>query len=412
MQDSFTELHDIKNVLYSKDPLNSSHIKSSTFSTKTAETENYDKLFCKKCNKLFSTPGNLRNHIMTIHNNYRPFKCHFPNCTKKYAAESKLIAHERTHNGIRPFVCEICQKSFNEKGNLKTHLKFHSEIRPFKCPLCDKGYKSSGHLKDHIEIQHYKIKKFCCQFCNKTFGRTSTLKAHIRVHTKEKRFQCQFPGCGKRFTEKRNMENHYARHLKNLNQTVKNEKVKRTYGSKTIKKDFEEKIKIALGQLNNKNSEQKKIEEKKENENENKTDISSTEKNENLSSDFSDDTKYNDRDNLDNLRDISNFSNSFLNSKKSKNLNDMKEKDEEDYLKNEKINNNNCSNINNINNNNNNFICPNYNNLDLYNFHSFPNIDFINSDLFLKNDYLDLSLDNDLNEHNEDFIFPPQNDLF
>ena len=404
MQSLSSPLQDTKNVFYQKNLLNFSSSKNKSFASKTIDSENSEKkLFCEKCNKLFSTPGNLHSHITTIHDNYRPYKCDFPNCKKAYAAESKLIAHKRTHTGLRPFVCQICQKTFSEKGNLKTHLKFHSEIRPFKCTLCNKEYKSRGHLKDHIEIEHYHIKKFCCQYCNKYFGRISTLKVHIRIHTNEKRFECKFEGCGKKFTEKRNMEKHYARHFKNSDQTIKNGKVKKVYGSRTIQKDFEEKVKMAMDQLSsvkNKNVEEVKMEEKKENENK-VVDVCSIKKNENVSQNCCNDIKYN----------------NINNSNNNDNLNDMVKDNNEKYLKNAKIsdnndfiNNNINNNINNISNGNSNYTDNNNNNFDSFLSYDFSNIDFIDNDVCLKNDYLDLDLNsNDLNENNDDFIFSQQN---
>ena len=174
------------------------------------------KNYCTLCEKSFSTQGNLRNHIMTIHENNRPFICPYPNCNKKYSIQSRLQVHYRTHTGNKPFICKECGKAFNEKGNLKTHERFHSEQRPFKCNFCNKTYKTNGHLKDHIEIQHMKIRKFACHFCDKKFGRISTLKAHIRTHTGEKNYQCKIEGCNKCFAEKGNMEIHYKRHLKRI----------------------------------------------------------------------------------------------------------------------------------------------------------------------------------------------------
>ena len=204
---------------------------------------------CHICNKPFSTIGNMRNHIMTIHQNYRPYSCIFPGCNKKYSIESRYQVHLRTHIGAKPFICQICNKSFNEKGNLKTHLRFHSELRPFKCPNCPKSYKTNGHLKDHIEIQHNLIKKYSCQFCNKKFGRISTLKAHIRTHTGEKNYKCKMIGCDKWFAEKGNMEIHYRRHLKKLNRVEINAKKRKKYGEKKIIKDYEEIIKQAIDKL-------------------------------------------------------------------------------------------------------------------------------------------------------------------
>ena len=179
------------------------------------ENDNQNK-YCEICQKTFSTGGNLRNHIMTIHQNLRPFKCPFPGCEKKYSIQTRLQVHYRTHIGKKPYICRFCQKAFNEKGNLKTHERFHSEIRPFKCNECNKTYKTNGHLKDHIEIQHMKIRKFPCHFCDKKFGRISTLKAHIRTHTGEKNYKCKIENCNKFFAEKGNMEIHYKRHLKRI----------------------------------------------------------------------------------------------------------------------------------------------------------------------------------------------------
>ena len=211
---------------------------------------------CTVCKKVFSTLGNMRNHYLTIHQDYRPYVCDYPGCNKKYSILSRYQVHRRTHEGKKPFLCQICNKSFNEKGNLKTHLRFHSELRPFQCPLCLKNYKTNGHLKDHIEIQHNKIKKYVCNTCNKKFGRISTLKAHIRTHTGEKNFRCKVEGCDKCFAEKGNMEIHYKRHLKKLNRLneLEEKKTKKCYGKKEIEIGYEKRIKEAIDNLKDLNS--------------------------------------------------------------------------------------------------------------------------------------------------------------
>ena len=389
------DLFNIKNETSLKDEFSISLTKTNVFSISLQDSKNsVEKFFCEKCKKSFTTAGNLRNHIKFIHENNRPYKCSFPNCNKAYGVRKKLIIHERTHTGLRPFICPICQKSFNQKGNLKAHLKFHSEIRPFKCPLCNKDYKTSGHLKDHISIQHNHIKKFPCQYCNKRFGRNAELKAHLKRHAKIKNFVCKLEGCGKRFAEKRNMEQHYERHLKKMGIENTNLPVKKPYGLGNFGNDIEEKVKNALNELRDRNIEQKledkivnkKINNKKETLNKNR--CKTIKKNDKINSEKVNDSfvgNFAGLKNYINLMDVSKIN-------KTKKLNGVAV-----CLKEENICDDNDVIVNNINNNNNS-IDITYNNYDTFNPVNFCNIRYIN------NDDLELGINkNDLNENNAEF---------
>ena len=287
MQNSINTSQSTESNLYNSIKEDLSESNTNILSLNMHNPKKSEKIFlCEHCNKLFSTKGNLRNHISTIHKNYRPFKCSFPNCEKKYECECKLIAHERTHTGIKPFVCPICQNSFFGKGNLKEHLKTHSEIRPFKCPLCDNTYKTNGALKKHIKINHDHILKFSCEYCEKKFGTNSALKQHIIKHTKEKKFKCKYIGCEKCFTEKRNMEKHYNRHFQ-LEEKKRKRKGNKKYDLNIYQKNSEEVVNIAASLLDfiqKKEDEQLKNEEK--NEIKNITDISNMSKENHTSSEI------------------------------------------------------------------------------------------------------------------------------
>jgi uncharacterized Zn-finger protein len=62
--------------------------------------------------------------------------------------------------------------------------------------------------------RHYNIRPYECNLCHAKFARTSTLKIHIHTHTGEKPYECIFPDCGRRFTEKGNMKIHLKIHVK------------------------------------------------------------------------------------------------------------------------------------------------------------------------------------------------------
>ena len=385
---------DYTNDSYKKEITISSKTNNYTFSSKTNETnDSENKLLCKKCNKLFSTLGNLNIHVKTIHDNKLPFKCTFPNCQKEYRRKSELIEHERIHFGIKPFVCDICKKSFNIKSNLNSHFKYHSEIRPFKCSFCDKKFKINKDLKDHIKNYHFKIKKYVCNLCGKWFGKLSLLKTHSVTHTNEKKYQCKFEGCGKLFKGKRGMEKHYAFHMQNPDKAIKSIKENKSSDSKEKKKYFEVKNNIFLNQLdcvNNKNNEQIKTEGKKESRD--KEDTNSIEIKENSNKYFfGDDKYYDDKINELNSKIFPNSTNSFpLDNLRNDSLN---LNNENVILKDKIIRDDNFYNINNIYNCNskgfNHFTNASANNSDnlAQNF-------FGNNDFFLENEGLNLDLIN------------------
>ena len=53
----------------------------------------------------------------------KPFKCSC--CGMRFACQSKLKRHSRTHTGERPFKCQVCGRGFSQKGNRNIHLRRH-----------------------------------------------------------------------------------------------------------------------------------------------------------------------------------------------------------------------------------------------------------------------------------------------
>ena len=73
------------------------------------------------------------------------------------------------------------------------------------------AFKTRGQLKDH-ENRHSNLRPFKCDICGNSFNRKTRLKVHMMIHTGEKPFKCSFPGCGKTFREKGNLNSHLKKH--------------------------------------------------------------------------------------------------------------------------------------------------------------------------------------------------------
>ena len=57
---------------------------------------------------------------------------------------------------------------------------------------------------------HYGIKKFQCPHCGKRFTQRQQMNMHVRRHTGDKRHKCNI--CGEAFIEPRSLRNHIKRY--------------------------------------------------------------------------------------------------------------------------------------------------------------------------------------------------------
>lgn len=93
----------------------------------------------------------------------------------------------RSHNGKRPFACELCNKTFGHEISLTQHRAVHSAEKVFECKQCGKAFKRSSTLSTHLLI-HSDTRPYPCQFCGKRFHQKSDMKKHTYIHTGERSF--------------------------------------------------------------------------------------------------------------------------------------------------------------------------------------------------------------------------------
>ncbi|XP_074095712.1 uncharacterized protein LOC141525210 isoform X2 [Cotesia typhae] len=158
---------------------------------------------CVKCDKMFSTPHGLEVHARRSHNGKRPFACEL--CNKTFGHEISLTQHRAVHSAEKVFECKQCGKSFKRSSTLSTHLLIHSDTRPYPCQFCGKRFHQKSDMKKHTYI-HTGEKPHKCQVCGKAFSQSSNLITHSRKHTGYKPFACEL--CNRAFQRKVDLRRH------------------------------------------------------------------------------------------------------------------------------------------------------------------------------------------------------------
>eukprot|EP00752_Nemacystus_decipiens_P011792 g10461.t1 len=174
------------------------------------------------CGAAFAKKWQLREHLYSEHGqtkfNSRQHRCAHPGCGRVFDRPSKLAAHEKSHEAR--FVCQFsgCGAAFVLASGLNLHLK---EEHPFRCGVCDKLFDREDKMLIH-QGTHGRagdgdlIRPYACNFpgCGKSFTEKRNLNAHRRTrHTEggRKRFRCEVGGCSMAFAHRHTLVKHVKR---------------------------------------------------------------------------------------------------------------------------------------------------------------------------------------------------------
>jgi hypothetical protein len=176
---------------------------------------------CDKCDKTFVYPNNLRNHV------------------------------DRTHLGLRPFVCEKCGKGYNTQILLTEHqakptCKQSGAVKSYKCEACDVEFSKVMFYVKHFYVVHGSQPPnmdagpaFLCDSCPKMYLNQISLEKH-RKHVHQgvpvlirhipRKLQC--PHCEKRLVKSKLDEHIKSKH--EMNTPFKCDKCTRSFGTSTV----------------------------------------------------------------------------------------------------------------------------------------------------------------------------------
>ena len=200
---------------------------------------------CSECERILPSAGSLEIHLR-IHQEQSVIPCTAKNCTATFFTSKQLLDHKLSDHGMSKeaaasWTCEECGKVFKRKGCLKMHMKKHNPDKNFVCNDCGKKFKRETGLHFHTLKFHKGILNYSCDECGKSEVSPAALSVHIQnkhkaeeqtvmcpvcsklmskyylnkhmtTHTDERKFECKWPGCDKKFRMDSVLKNHEKWH--------------------------------------------------------------------------------------------------------------------------------------------------------------------------------------------------------
>ena len=167
------------------------------------------------CDTRFKRSSALREHMKFIHSGFvEEVVCNWPGCDFKTIYPRTLKKHILRHSGMKSCA--------SKPGKTGTRLE-PIDRTSFQCewPGCPFVTTDQGGLARHRQTHvEYKDRKYGCDWpeCGKRFTSATNLRDHLRKHRNEKRYGCQWPGCTFRSVLSCNVTKHMKTHTRHLSE--------------------------------------------------------------------------------------------------------------------------------------------------------------------------------------------------
>lgn len=177
---------------------------------------------CSKCGYNFLRYIDLKRHKLT-HPMLKTLNCTF--CSRKFVFHMHFKCHLKSHetnqsetennSSDEKHKCLECGKEYIQ-SELQRHMLSHMNIKPYVCNICQKSFSRPNNLKMHTQEVHCDSKdqrNFTCIKCKKSFCTLRRLKCHIRRHilSKNPHYQCE--NCKRKFSTKQDLLQHTSKNV-------------------------------------------------------------------------------------------------------------------------------------------------------------------------------------------------------
>lgn len=143
-----------------------------------------DPVECQSCGKRFEDLAKYVTHETTCRKGNKTTASHVCQvCAKRFSYLRSLKIHIRDiHCNEDHVVCDTCGSKFKAKRYLLDHIKYvhKKEENLKKCPFCKFQTSTGFTLTAHIKTIHEGIREFVCHICNKACSQKGNLESHIR----------------------------------------------------------------------------------------------------------------------------------------------------------------------------------------------------------------------------------------